>query len=289
MPHHVLVDDLPVLLGVGEHVRPGAHDAHVAHQHVEELRELVDVGATDEVAEGEFPGVVLGGLHLVGIGVDMHGTELDASERLAINARPLLLEEERPRTLPLDDACDDGQEWQEDDAHDDAHHHVEGTFDKPVEGLGEWLVMVGEHHGVAQLLRLQVEKEVAHHPRHIIKMYEVFVAEAYDAHDLLVLVVGETTKHLVGLCEIEGGILRGCFGQAFRHPFVQLLQGAVVCYFRRAVVHTLVGEIALDFVACGGVGDEVAVQHEQRRVVAYEQHAPGVATSLAEILDEQFL
>ena len=62
MAHHVLVDDVAVLFGVGKHMRTGTDDAHVAFQHVEELRELVDVGLADEVAEGKFSRVVLGGL-----------------------------------------------------------------------------------------------------------------------------------------------------------------------------------------------------------------------------------
>ena len=135
MPHHVLVDDLAVLGGVSEHVRPWSDDAHVSLENVEELRELVDVGTAYEIAEWEFPRVVLGGLQFVGVGVDVHGTELDARERLPVEARSLLLEEERPRALPLDDEGDDGNEREHEDTHNGAYHDVEKPLDEPVERM----------------------------------------------------------------------------------------------------------------------------------------------------------
>ena len=47
---HVLVDELGVFLGVLEHVGARADDAHVAEQHVDELRELVEAGVAHDLA-----------------------------------------------------------------------------------------------------------------------------------------------------------------------------------------------------------------------------------------------
>lgn len=59
--------------------------------------------------------------------------------------------------------------------------------------------------------------------------------------------------------------------------------------FLGAILHRFVGKVTPDLVSGGGVGDEVAIQHEQGRVAAYEEHAAGVAARLPEKTDEQFL
>ena len=64
--HHIFVDDVAILFGVGKHVWSRPNDAHVTFKHIEELWELVDVGFPDEVAKREFPWIVFGGLKAVG-------------------------------------------------------------------------------------------------------------------------------------------------------------------------------------------------------------------------------
>lgn len=92
--HHVLVDDGAVYLGVVQHVWSWTHDTHVASQHIEELRKLVDVGLPHEVAKGKLAWVVLRSLCQVGILVDVHRAEFNALEGLAVDARSVLTEED---------------------------------------------------------------------------------------------------------------------------------------------------------------------------------------------------
>ena len=103
MPDHVFVDELAVHLSMGEHVGTRPHDTHVADEHIEELRQLVDIVFPDKVAERELAGVVLGGLFAVRILVDVHRAELIAPEGLAVEPRALLLEEHGAGALYLDD------------------------------------------------------------------------------------------------------------------------------------------------------------------------------------------
>lgn len=56
MANHVFVYQAAVYLSVMQHVRTRTHDAHVALQHVDKLRELIDVRLSHEVAEGNFLG-----------------------------------------------------------------------------------------------------------------------------------------------------------------------------------------------------------------------------------------
>ena len=106
MAHHILVDQLRIHLRMRQHVRSRPHDTHIALQHIPELRQFVDVRLTHKVAEGVFPRVVLRGLHLVSILVHVHRTELQAVEILTIHTSAQLFEEDRPRTLDLDDQPD---------------------------------------------------------------------------------------------------------------------------------------------------------------------------------------
>ena len=62
MAHHVTSDQARVLLRVEQHVRARSYEAHVAFEHIDELRQLVDVGFAHQVTEFEFAWVVLGGL-----------------------------------------------------------------------------------------------------------------------------------------------------------------------------------------------------------------------------------
>lgn len=92
--HHVLVDDGAVYLGVVQHVWSWTHDTHVASQHIEELRKLVDVGLPHEVSKGKLAWVVLRSLCQVGILVHVHRAEFNALEGLAVDARSVLTEED---------------------------------------------------------------------------------------------------------------------------------------------------------------------------------------------------
>ena len=150
--HHVFVEQLAVHLRVFQHVWAWSHDAHVVLQHVPELRQLVDVALAHEVAKGELAWVVLGGLHLVGVLVDMHGAELIAHERASVHTGSCLLEEDGAGALALDDERYDGDKQAQGYEHTDGEHDVECSLDKLVgrdrEGQAEerkHLVVANEH------------------------------------------------------------------------------------------------------------------------------------------------
>ena len=97
-----------VALHQEQHLRPRAHQAHVAPGDVPELGQLVEAGAAQEAAHrGEAIGVVAGAV--------AHGAELVEGERTAAEARPLLAEQDRTAHGPAD--------HQRDHAHGDGGHH----------------------------------------------------------------------------------------------------------------------------------------------------------------------
>ena len=86
-----------------------AYNTHISFQHIDELRELINVGLPHEAAKRKFARVVCCSLHGVGIFVHVHGTEFQALECLAKKTGPGLAEENRSGALQLDEQCDDGK------------------------------------------------------------------------------------------------------------------------------------------------------------------------------------
>ena len=132
----------------------------------------------------------------------MHRPELQTGERFSIMAGAVLLEEDGSWALALDAPCNDGDERQEDDAHGKTHHDVEGALDELVEWLGQRLIMVGEHHCLAQLLGLKVEEKVARHSRNIEEMDNIFVAKFHKFYNLFMFIVRKAAKQLIDGCDI---------------------------------------------------------------------------------------
>ena len=96
---HVGLDQILVVLVVRQGVGPGPDNGHAPLQDIEELRQLVEAGPTDESANGSDPGIILGSLGHAALMllVHDHGTELVHLETLAIDAGAVLLEHHRPR------------------------------------------------------------------------------------------------------------------------------------------------------------------------------------------------
>src|SRR3569623_1357338 len=101
---------LAQLLVVRDGVWAGADEAHLAAQHVDELRPLVDRGGADEAADAGHARVVLLRLRhgKTALGHSL-GAELPDHEGLAVEAAARLLEDHRAARLEHDQQRDDGQ------------------------------------------------------------------------------------------------------------------------------------------------------------------------------------
>ena len=97
MPHHILIDQRRVLLGMLQHMRTRAYHGHIAQQDVHELRELIQRSLTNKMANLRNTWIILHFedktialailfrkllLQLFCIG--NHGTELVHGERLTM-------------------------------------------------------------------------------------------------------------------------------------------------------------------------------------------------------------
>ena len=133
-----------------QHVRARPYEAHVAFEHVDELRQLVDVGFTHQVAEFEFARVVLGGLYAVAVFVDVHASELQAIELFSVQSVPLLFKENRPRTLYFDDdTCNEVHNRKYGEQKQSGCQNIEKSFDPAVHRVLQRLVSYAQQHGTA--------------------------------------------------------------------------------------------------------------------------------------------
>jgi hypothetical protein len=107
------------------------HQRHVAAQHVPQLRQLVQAGAAQDLADtGD---AVIGGdiPRVVAVGVDPHGAELQQLERMAVLADPDLAEQHRPWARHLDRHGQRRQHRCRQDQQQARHGDVEGPLGLP--------------------------------------------------------------------------------------------------------------------------------------------------------------
>src|SRR5205085_5714594 len=87
-----------------------ADERHVAEQHVEKLRKLVELGPAQEMTDRRDAGVAFDGEpRAASIRADDHRAELEDAEDAAARPRALLAEEDRSARVELDERRDDGE------------------------------------------------------------------------------------------------------------------------------------------------------------------------------------
>ena len=101
--HRIAVDALAVIIVVQPHVRTGSYEAHIAKEHINQLRQLIDIVLAHPIAKRIFARVVLGSLFCVCLGVYVHTAEFVTKELLAVPAATLLTEKYRAGRLDFDD------------------------------------------------------------------------------------------------------------------------------------------------------------------------------------------
>ena len=142
-----------VLLVLVQRGRPGAHQAHIAPEDIEELGQLVDTGLADELAHLGDAGIVLHleheAVHFVPghqlflplLRVHIHTAELVDIEHTAVAAHTALFEDQRAGAFQLEG---DGHDGNDGDA-EDAAHQTAHNVQHPLEGLVAEFELHGAH------------------------------------------------------------------------------------------------------------------------------------------------
>ncbi|MNJ14935.1 hypothetical protein D3C77_91700 [compost metagenome] len=104
MPGKVVDDVLRVLRIVLPGVRARPHQGHFAHQHIEQLRQFVEAGATDEGPHPGQPRIIFLRLldHAIFRLMNNHASEFPDTEGFPGPAHALLPEEHRARAVEFD-------------------------------------------------------------------------------------------------------------------------------------------------------------------------------------------
>src|SRR4051794_6522214 len=98
---------------VRHRVRPRTDERHVAEEHVQELRQLVDVPAPQKAADQRHAIVASARLAEIAVVVDPHGAEFIDPERLLVEAVALLAEHRRAGAVEPDQERDENEERQQ--------------------------------------------------------------------------------------------------------------------------------------------------------------------------------
>src|SRR5215218_4213751 len=166
LPQRVLRDMLPQLGKDGGPLGAGAHDVHLAPEHVDQLGQLVQAVLPQEPADRGDPRIALLGPHraTLMLGVDPHGAELVNRERPstdvpltplvlfgvhrhpAVESHPHLGVENRARRGEPDQQGDQHEQGEQQDQSGDSYQHVQAAARQVIvlANLTAVLVLPGE-------------------------------------------------------------------------------------------------------------------------------------------------
>src|SRR5450759_3364712 len=111
-------------------LRARPHEAHLAAQDVDQLRELVDAVLPHEAAQRRDPRVVVAGEHGTGqlLGVLDHAAELHEGERLHVAPEAFLAQQNRRTHRHEDEHGEDEHHGAEHHEHHERQRHIERSF-----------------------------------------------------------------------------------------------------------------------------------------------------------------
>ena len=127
----------------------------------------------------------------------MHRAELQTHEGITVQTRSCLTEEDRTRTLNLDNQRDDRDEWQETETDHTTHGDIEGTLENTVRDRRQRLKMVRVNRLTHKVMRIQMQLIFAEQTRQIIEMHHVLVTEMHDFHNLVRFLMRQAAENLI--------------------------------------------------------------------------------------------
>ena len=273
---HVLVDQVGIFLRVLEHVGSGAHDAHLAEQHVDELRKLVDAGLAQYLAPLGHAGVVPRGLQAVGLGVDLHAAELQAGELPAVDAGALLAEKDGPGHGEFGDYRHHDEHGDKQCAEEEQRErYVERPLDGAVARPAERLLVEAEAGHAAHHREVHLVADVVAHVRNAVESHQMVLAVFDYGQDHLGLLRGQTA--------VEAADLVGMRLQIILHLPGPAEIGAV----RRKAPVGLEIEVAADPETYGGVVGEFVVERGVVLGASHEHHSVAPPCVHPELLDKE--
>src|SRR5258705_1074149 len=177
---HVAWHAAPELLDEARALRPRPHEAHLAVQHVEELRQLVEARPPQGNAERGTPRIILARPHRsrLRLGVHPHRPELQHPEAPAVDPHALLAIEDGPRRGELERDRDPQHHWRRDRQRERAEDQVEHALDDAVPAVELGLAQVDERDHL-ELFDPAAVRDETEHVRHHVDAVRLVAVPAY--------------------------------------------------------------------------------------------------------------
>src|SRR5216117_54629 len=203
---HVPGHPPPELLDEARALGARADEAHFTAQDVPELGQLVEAEASEEGPEARAPRIVRPrpdgpGLAL---GVHAHRAELEHAEALAVQAHPLLAEEDGPRGGELEEDGDREHHGGGEKERQPAHDEVEEPLDHAVPAVEGGLAQMDEGDRF-ELLDAPTERGEAEHVGDEVDRDEVVADLVENGGEARVFAVRQGDEHDVDLLPVENG------------------------------------------------------------------------------------
>src|SRR6185312_17515002 len=126
MAAEIAVDDLGILLVMGDRMRAGPDQRHVSPEHIEELRQLVEAGPPEQPADPGHPWIVAPGLRhrRIGTPIMVHGPEFEDRDLVVVESVALLAKQHGATAVELDERRHRRHHRQRDGENERAEHAV---------------------------------------------------------------------------------------------------------------------------------------------------------------------
>lgn len=140
---------------------PGAHQAHLTDEYIEQLGQFVQAGLPQHPSYSCDPGILFQlefsfplfpGFRIVFqvffqplVCIHTHGPELQAGEQFPILADPLVSENDRARGIQLDQEGQQQEDRNQKDTADNGEYQIKDPFDEPVVRTGQIVLQAHEH------------------------------------------------------------------------------------------------------------------------------------------------
>src|SRR4051812_991653 len=265
---------------------PRADDRHIALEDVPQLRQFVDVGAPQHLADRRPPRVLLAREHWPGhrFGIVEHRAELVDHERLAVEAHPLLTVEHRSARRELHQHRDQPEGNRQHDQRGARDRNIDDPFDDAVEALERDVVDVDDRDAV-EILEARPQRDHLQQVGHDLDI-DAFAARRLDELQHLHVLLGRQ-RDVQMIDSLARRDLRRFVRRAEQRQAAipQMIAGGLVVdeaddqVAKLAMFEDLVGDKPAKL---AGTGDEDALETDAGAPAAFEDLADELARRVGE-------
>ena len=211
---HIPWNFFPEFFHILRALRSWPDQAHIPHQHIDKLRELVYTRLTDESSDGRNPRIILNSplLLLRRLILDNHRTKLIHPKRLVLKADPFLTVDQRSRRRNLNDHGNHCHHRCEQDQRDHCTEHIHTPLHQRVQHIIKRYPPYIDNRHPQQVFRIRLGWDNVVIVRNELRMHSRLLTHTHDMFQLVVFRQSKRDHDLIQL------ILRQYDRQVLRTP-----------------------------------------------------------------------